>query len=44
MVDRAIGVHENLFASEAYVFKLRQKSLEIACRQGEQEAIAGPIC
>jgi hypothetical protein len=43
MVERTISVHENLLALAAKVFKLRDKLLEIAGRQGEQKPIAGPI-
>jgi hypothetical protein len=35
MVERAIGVHENLRALAANVLQLRHESLEIAGRQGK---------
>jgi hypothetical protein len=43
VVERTIGVHEDLLALAANVFKLRHKPLEIAGGQGEQKPIAGPI-
>jgi hypothetical protein len=43
MIERTIGVRENLLALVANVFKLRHKPLEIAGWQREQKAIAGPI-
>jgi len=43
MVERAIGIHEDLLAFAANIFKLRQNVFEIAGWQGEQKAIAGPI-
>jgi hypothetical protein len=43
MVERTIGVRENLLALAANVFKLRHKPLEIAGWQGEQKSVAGPI-
>jgi hypothetical protein len=35
MVERTIGVHEDLTALAANLFELRQKPLEIAGWQGE---------
>jgi hypothetical protein len=43
MVERTIGVYENLPALAANVFKLRHESREIAGWQGKQKPIAGPI-
>jgi len=43
MVERAIGVHQDLRALAADLFKLRHKPLEIAGGQREQKPIAGPI-
>ena len=43
MVERAISVHEDLVASAANLFKLRQKTLEITGWESEQKPIAGPI-
>ncbi len=43
MVERTIGVHQDLRALAANLFKLRHKPLEIAGRQREQKPIAGPI-
>jgi hypothetical protein len=43
MVERAIGVHQDLRAVAADVFKLQHKPLEIAGGQREQQPIAGPI-
>jgi hypothetical protein len=43
MVERAIGVHQDLRALAADVFKLRHKPLEIAGGQREQQAIVEPI-
>ena len=43
MVERAIGVHQDLRALAANLFKLRHKPLEIAGGQSEQKPIAGPI-
>jgi hypothetical protein len=43
MVERTISVHQDLPALAWNVFKLRDKSLEIAGWQGEYEPIAGPI-
>jgi hypothetical protein len=43
MVERTIGVHENLLALAANVLELRHKLLEIAGWQGEQKPIAGQI-
>ena len=38
MVERAIGVHQDLRALAANLFKLRHKPLEIAGGQREQQA------
>ena len=43
MVERTIGVHQNLLALAANLFKFRHKPFEIAGWQGEQKPIAGPI-
>ena len=43
MVERTIGVHQDLRALAANVFKLQHKPLEIAGGQREQKLIAGPI-
>ena len=43
MVERAIGVHQDLRALAANLFKLRQKALEIAGWQREQQPIVEPI-
>jgi hypothetical protein len=43
MVERTIGVHQDLRALAANELKLRHKPLEIAGRQREQKPIAGPI-
>jgi hypothetical protein len=43
IVERTIGVHQDLPALAANLFKLRHKPLEIAGGQGEQKPIAGPI-
>jgi len=43
VVEGIVGIHEDLFALAANMFKLRQKLFEIAGRQGEQKTIAGPI-
>jgi hypothetical protein len=43
MVERAIGVHQDLRALAADLFKLRHKPIEIAGGQREQQPIAGPI-
>jgi hypothetical protein len=43
MVERAISVHQDLPAFAANAFELRHKPLEIAGRQGKQQAIARPI-
>jgi hypothetical protein len=43
MVERAIGVHQDLPMLAGNVVELRHEPLEIAGRQGEQEPIAGPI-
>ena len=43
MVERAIGVHQDLRAFAANSFKLRHKPLEIAGRQRQQKPIAGSI-
>jgi hypothetical protein len=43
MVERTIGVHQDLRALAANLFKLRHKPLEIAGGQREQKPIAGPI-
>jgi hypothetical protein len=43
MVERTIGVHQDLRAVAANLFKLRHKPLEIARRQRQQKPIAGPI-
>jgi hypothetical protein len=43
MVERTVGVHQDLRALAANLFKLRHKPLEIAGWQGKQKPIAGPI-
>jgi hypothetical protein len=43
MVERTVGVHEDLLALAANLFKLRHELLEIARGQGEQKPIAGPF-
>jgi len=43
MVERTIGVHQDLRTLAANLFKLWHKPLEIAGRQREQQPIAGPI-
>ena len=43
MVERTIGVQENLPALAANVLKLRHESLEITGWQGKQKPIEGPI-
>jgi hypothetical protein len=43
VVERTIGVHQDLCALAANPFKLRHKPLEIAGGQREQKPIAGPI-
>jgi hypothetical protein len=43
MVERTIGVHENLPALAVNVREFRHETLEIAGRQGKQEPIAGPV-
>jgi hypothetical protein len=43
MVEGTIGVHQDLRALAANLFKLRHKPLEIARGQREQKPIAGPI-
>jgi hypothetical protein len=43
VVQRTIGVQENLLRLAADLFELRHEALEIARRQGEQKTIAGPI-
>jgi hypothetical protein len=43
MVERTVGVHQDLRAVAADVFKFRHKPLEIARGQCEQKPIAGPI-
>jgi hypothetical protein len=43
MVERTIGIHQDLRALAANLFKLRHKPLEIAGGQREQKPIAGPI-
>jgi hypothetical protein len=43
MVNRTIGVHQDLRALAANLFKLRHKPLEIPRGQREQQSIAGPI-
>ena len=43
MVERTIGVHQDLRALAANLFKLRHKPLEIARGQREQQPIAGQI-
>jgi hypothetical protein len=43
MVECTIGVHQDLRALAANLFKLRHKPLEIAGGQREQKPIAGPI-
>jgi len=43
MVECTIGVHQDLRALAANLFKVRHKSLEIAGRQRQQKPVAGPI-
>ena len=43
MVERTIGVHQDLPALAVNLFKLRHELLEIAGWQSEQKPIAGPI-
>jgi hypothetical protein len=43
MIERTVSVDQDLFAPTANVLKLWHELLEIAGRQGKQEAIAGPI-
>ena len=43
MVERTVGIHEDLSALAANLFKLWHKLLEIAGWQGEQKPVAGPI-
>jgi hypothetical protein len=43
MVERAVGVHEDLRALTLNLFKLRHQPFEMAWRQGEQKPIPGPI-
>ena len=43
MVERAIGVHQDLPVLAGNVFELRREPLEIAGGQGEQQPILRPI-
>jgi hypothetical protein len=43
MVERTIGVHQDLRALAANLFKLGLEPLEIAGGQRQQQPIAGPI-
>jgi hypothetical protein len=43
MVERTVGVHEDLLALAANLFKLWREPLEIAGWKGEQKPVAGPI-
>jgi hypothetical protein len=43
MVERTVGVHEDLPALAVNLFKLRHEPLEIAGWEGEQKPIARPI-
>jgi hypothetical protein len=43
MVERTVGVHENLPALAGNVLELRHESLEKAEWHGKQKPIAGPI-
>jgi hypothetical protein len=43
MVERTIGVHEDLRAVAANLFELRHKPLEIAGGQRQQKPITWPI-
>jgi hypothetical protein len=43
MVECTIGVHQDLRAVAANLFKVRHKSFEIAGRQRQQKPVAGPI-
>jgi hypothetical protein len=43
MVERTIGVHENLSALAANVLKVWHESFEITGLQGTQKPIARPI-
>ena len=43
MVERTVGVHEDLPALAANLFKLRHKLFEITRWKGEQKPVAEPI-
>jgi hypothetical protein len=43
IIERTVGIHENLLALAANVFELRHKPLEIARGQSKQKPIAGPF-
>jgi hypothetical protein len=43
MVERTVGVHEDLLALAENVLKLWHQELEIAGWQGKKKSIAGPI-
>jgi hypothetical protein len=44
MVERTIGVHQDLRTPTTNLFKLRHKALEIAGGQCKQKPIAGQAC
>ena len=43
MIERTVGIHQDLFAFAAYPFEFRHKLPEIGGRQGDQEPIAERI-
>jgi hypothetical protein len=44
IIERAIGVHQDLTVLAGNLFKLRHQPLEIAGWERKQEAILRPIC
>ena len=44
IIERAIGVHQDLTVLARNLFKLRHQPLEIAGWERQQEAILRPIC
>ncbi len=42
MIERTVGIHQDLLAFAAYPFEFRHYLPEIGGRQGEQEPIAEP--
>jgi hypothetical protein len=44
IIERAIGVHQDLTVSAGNLFKLRHQPLEIAGWERKQEPILRPIC